>query len=164
MWRQNIHSKRVWHKILVINKLAPEDVPGLCLLLRGMRVWKSGFATLYTPAFGAAGKQIPHSASLRAGSSGMTTRKARTKAKRSAKAEANANADARVSPLPPRRSGYGRDDAVLGDFAVVGTPNGCAQLGIWFGVLEGALILLCQEKHAETSGYYDCGCRVAGEL
>jgi hypothetical protein len=42
--------------------------------------------------------------------------------------------------------------------------QGCAHLGIWLRVLEGALILLCEEIHAETAGYYDCGCGVAGEL
>ena len=39
-----------------------------------------------------------------------------------------------------------------------------AHLGIWFRVLEDALILLYEEIHAETAGYYDCGCGVAGKL
>jgi hypothetical protein len=41
---------------------------------------------------------------------------------------------------------------------------GCDHLGIWCRALEDALILLCGERYAETAGYYDCGCSVAGEL
>lgn len=43
-------------------------------------------------------------------------------------------------------------------------PKEYTPLGIWFRVLEDALILLYEEIHAETAGYYDCGCGVAGKL
>ena len=43
-------------------------------------------------------------------------------------------------------------------------PKGYDHLGIWFPVLEDALILPYEEIHAETAGNYDCGCSVAGKL
>jgi hypothetical protein len=53
-----------------------------------------------------------------------------------------------------------------GDFWLLQTilPKEYAHLGIWFRVLEDALILLYEEIHAETAGYYDCRCSVAGKL
>jgi hypothetical protein len=32
--------------------------------------------------------------------------------------------------------------------ATIWYPKGCTHLGIWFGVLKGAVILLCEEKYA----------------
>jgi len=53
-----------------------------------------------------------------------------------------------------------------GDFWLLQTisPKQYAHLGTWFRVLEDALILLYEEIYAETAGYYDCGCGVAGKL
>jgi hypothetical protein len=44
------------------------------------------------------------------------------------------------------------------------SPKEYAHLGIWLQLLEDALILLHEEIHAETTGYYDCGRGVAGKL
>jgi hypothetical protein len=42
--------------------------------------------------------------------------------------------------------------------------KGYTHFVLWLPCLGDGLILLCEEMYAETAGYYDCGCGVAGEL
>jgi len=62
--------------------------------------------------------------------------------------------------VPATRAGPDRDFWFLQAIS----PWEYAHLGIWFQALEDALILLYEEIHAETAGYYDCRCGIAGKL